>query len=225
MVKGWFSSIKKVVFSCKEAVSLWVFAEMTGYETGALFTVMKKAVFAVITCSVALGGATVGIFTGAIKGQTTETGFLRGAGIGAMAGAITAVQLMVHGEPFSKVALFSSLVNGKVFTEWVTPAVLKAYQWQISALETSFMEISDIYDITGNRGLSQDTIKKLPTQIFHSSQTIRPCHDSSCTICLEDFKNGDFTRILPSCRHSFHLHCIDEWLIRHGSCPICREDV
>uniref|UniRef100_A0A5B6ZLD9 Putative NEP1-interacting protein-like 1 n=1 Tax=Davidia involucrata TaxID=16924 RepID=A0A5B6ZLD9_DAVIN len=201
---------------------------MADYETGALFTVMKKAVFAVITCSIALGGATVGIITGAIKGQTTETGFLRGAGIGAVAGAITAVQLMelmVHGESFSKVALFCSLVNGKVFMEWVTPAVLKAYQWQISTPETSFMEISDIYENTGTRGLSQDSMKKLPTQIFHSSEAMGPCHESSCTICLEDFKNGVFIRILPSCRHTFHLHCIDEWLTRHGSCPICREDV
>lgn len=48
----------------------------------------------------------MGTISGAIKGQTTETGFLRGSGIGAVAGAITAVQLMelrAHGEPFSKV--------------------------------------------------------------------------------------------------------------------------
>lgn len=52
------------------------------------------------------GGATIGTITGAIKGQTTETGLLRGAGVGAVAGAITAVQLLeliVNGEPFSKV--------------------------------------------------------------------------------------------------------------------------
>lgn len=48
----------------------------------------------------------MGTISGAIKGQTTETGFLRGSGIGAVAGAITAVQLLesrAHGEPFSKV--------------------------------------------------------------------------------------------------------------------------
>lgn len=52
------------------------------------------------------GGATVGIITGAIKGQTTETGLLRGAAVGAVTGAITTVQLVeliVNGEPFSKV--------------------------------------------------------------------------------------------------------------------------
>lgn len=28
-------------------------------------------------------------------------------------------------------ALICSLVNGKIFMEWVSPAVLKAYQWQV----------------------------------------------------------------------------------------------
>lgn len=52
------------------------------------------------------GGAMVGIVVGAVKGQTTETGFLHGAGIGAVAGAITAVQLLesaADGESLSKV--------------------------------------------------------------------------------------------------------------------------
>lgn len=31
-----------------------------------------------------------------------------------------------------QVAFICSLVNGKIFMEWVSPAVLKAYQWQVS---------------------------------------------------------------------------------------------
>ncbi|CAL5392841.1 unnamed protein product [Camellia sinensis] len=229
MAKQWFYGIGKAVFRCRKAVSLWVLAKMGGFETGFVFTLMKKALLALLTCSLALGGAGVGTITGAIKGQTTETGFVRGAAIGAVAGAVTAVQLMeltVHdGEPFSKVALLLSLINGKVFMEWVSPAVLKAYQWQISTPESSFSENSDIFDVNGNRGLSQDCINKLPKNKFQSSKTERPCHAINCIICLEDFKNGEYTRMLPSCRHSFHLHCIDGWLNQHGSCPICRKDV
>ena len=48
----------------------------------------------------------MGSIVGAMKGQTTETGFLRGSGVGAVAGAITAVQLLesiTNGEPLSKV--------------------------------------------------------------------------------------------------------------------------
>lgn len=170
----------------------------------------------------------VGIVTGAIKGQTTETGLLRGAAVGAVTGAITTVQLVeliLDGEPFSKVALVCSLVNGKVFMEWVSPAVLKAYLWQVSTVESSLREISDIFDINATKGLSQEVIKKLPKYNFYAVNTCGESQEVTCAICLQDFKDGDSARVLPNCKHSFHTQCIDEWLIRHGSCPICRVEI
>ncbi|PSS06135.1 NEP1-interacting protein [Actinidia chinensis var. chinensis] len=223
---GWFSVIPNMALRCKQAFSRWVFEEnMDGFGSGGgLFKLLKKTVFALLTCSLALGGASVGTISGAIKGQTTETGFLRGAAIGAVAGAITAVQLMeltVHGESFSKAGLFFSVINGKAFREWVSPAVLKAYQWQISSAEASFRDSSDIFEMNGIRGLSQRSIEQLPKFKVHP----RPCQQINCIICLEDLKMGDFRRMLPSCGHSFHSECIDEWLTRNGSCPTCRTDV
>uniref|UniRef100_A0A7C9CVR4 RING-type domain-containing protein n=1 Tax=Opuntia streptacantha TaxID=393608 RepID=A0A7C9CVR4_OPUST len=43
-----------------------------------------------------------------------------------------------------------------------------------------------------------------------------------CPICLEDFKAEDMGLCLVRCRHLFHLHCIDQWLINNASCPTCR---
>merc|ERR1719482_694072 len=43
----------------------------------------------------------------------------------------------------------------------------------------------------------------------------------SCTICIEDFREGDVQRTLP-CFHRFHSHCVDRWLQEHGTCPICK---
>ncbi|GFQ08700.1 nep1-interacting protein 1, partial [Phtheirospermum japonicum] len=177
---------------------------------------------------VCVGGATIGVISGALKGQTTETGILRGVGVGAVAGAITGVQLIelvLNGEPFSKVALICSLVNGKIFMEWVSPAVLKAYQWQISTMETGFREISDIFEVNTDRGLSQDTIQELPSYEFNDAEAVAPCPDTSCAICLQDLKHRESTRLLPNCQHFFHMRCIDEWLTRQGNCPICRKDV
>ena len=43
-----------------------------------------------------------------------------------------------------------------------------------------------------------------------------------CIICFEKLKLNDIKRILPSCNHYFHKECIDNWLIKNSSCPICR---
>uniref|UniRef100_A0A7N1A4X6 RING-type domain-containing protein n=1 Tax=Kalanchoe fedtschenkoi TaxID=63787 RepID=A0A7N1A4X6_KALFE len=43
-----------------------------------------------------------------------------------------------------------------------------------------------------------------------------------CTVCLADYHEEDTLRILPFCGHSFHVTCIDIWLYRHSTCPICR---
>lgn len=69
---------------------------------------------------ISAGGAAIGAITGAIIGQTTETGLSRGFGIGAITGAITGVQLMeliVNGEPFSKVIYTCFGVNQYYFIE------------------------------------------------------------------------------------------------------------
>nr|GMC76454.1 NEP1-interacting protein-like 1 [Ipomoea batatas] len=130
-MKRLFSRIEDLMAKSRGCV-----CDVVGSASRILLMVLNNAVWSLFMCVLALGGATVGIVTGALKGQTTETGLLRGAAVGAVAGAITAVQLfelMLNGEPFSKVALVCSLVDGKVFMDWVCPAVLKAYQWQISA--------------------------------------------------------------------------------------------
>ncbi|KAA3467475.1 NEP1-interacting protein-like 1 [Gossypium australe] len=207
----WFSCITEVPFRCGD----WVFAAMKHLPIGFF-----------------IRGSMVGTVVGAMKGQTTETGFLRGAGIGAVAGAITAVQLLeslVDGESLSKVALLVSLVNGKVFIEWVSPAVLKAYQWQVSSnsVEPTYREISDIYDVNGAKGLSRHCIQRLPLHQFRSSDDIiiKSMEEPCCSICLQGLKEGEMGRNLPRCGHSFHLNCIDEWLSRQGTCPMCREHV
>ncbi|KAK6229727.1 hypothetical protein SCA6_018678 [Theobroma cacao] len=228
MLKEWLPGITEVAFRCGGAVSLWFFAAMRDLGIGFLIGVLKRTVFAAVTCIFALGGAIVGTVVGAMKGQTTETGFFRGAGIGAVAGAITAVQLLeslANGESLSKVALLVSLVNGKVFIEWVSPAVLKAYQWQMNSLESTYREISDIYDVNGAKGLSRSCIQKLPVHEFHPSEMIKSREESSCSICLQELKDGELARNLPRCGHIFHLNCIDEWLSRQGTCPMCREQV
>jgi len=43
-----------------------------------------------------------------------------------------------------------------------------------------------------------------------------------CSICLGEYKEKDVLRIIPTCRHNFHLACLDLWLQKQTTCPICR---
>ncbi|XP_021606805.1 NEP1-interacting protein 2 isoform X3 [Manihot esculenta] len=201
MADRWFTGMVKALLRCQEAVSLWVLAAMEGFVTGIFIGVMKKVIFAAFTCIFALGGAAVGTVIGAMKGQTTETGFFRGSGIGAVSGAITAFQLLesaADGEPLSKP------------DEW------EGVHGMGKSCSAKSLSMAKIYDTSGNGGLSKNCIQKLPQLEFQSN------HQFCCSICLQDLKDGDWIRELPNCGHLFHMDCIDKWLCRNGSCPMCR---
>ena len=43
-----------------------------------------------------------------------------------------------------------------------------------------------------------------------------------CSICLSEYEEKEVLRIIPKCGHSFHLSCIDVWLRKQSTCPVCR---
>ena len=44
-----------------------------------------------------------------------------------------------------------------------------------------------------------------------------------CSICIEEFEDGERLRLLPRCKHAFHTDCILPWLKdRQGCCPLCK---
>jgi len=46
--------------------------------------------------------------------------------------------------------------------------------------------------------------------------------DPSCSVCIEQFEDGDVIKAMPTCQHVFHKDCIVEWLAQHSTCPNCR---
>ena len=48
------------------------------------------------------------------------------------------------------------------------------------------------------------------------------CEDPKCCICLACYEQNDTLRLLD-CNHHMHRQCIDGWLTRHNSCPLCRQ--
>lgn len=70
---------------------------------------------------------------------------------------------------------------------------------------------------------SMDTpaIELCPTTQIGDGRASMP-QDNTCSICLSEYRLKEMVRTIPECKHSFHAHCIEPWLRRNGSCPLCR---
>lgn len=69
-------------------------------------------------------------------------------------------------------------------------------------------------------GLDADSLKALPWTVLRPDDFAGSAEH--CAVCLSEFSPGQQARLLPNCRHSFHVECIDGWLVAHTTCPLCR---
>lgn len=45
--------------------------------------------------------------------------------------------------------------------------------------------------------------------------------EACCAVCLQEFLDSDKLKTLP-CMHRYHANCVDKWLLKHNSCPVCK---
>lgn len=64
-------------------------------------------------------------------------------------------------------------------------------------------------------------VAAIPTLKFNQ-ETFTSIEYTQCVICLADYKEQELLRIMPKCGHTFHLGCIDLWLRKQSTCPVCR---
>ncbi|XP_061357971.1 E3 ubiquitin-protein ligase ATL42-like [Gastrolobium bilobum] len=72
-------------------------------------------------------------------------------------------------------------------------------------------------------GIDKTVIESLPFFRFSSLKGSR--EGLECAVCLSKFEDVEILRLLPKCKHAFHIDCIDHWLEQHSTCPICRNKV
>ncbi|GJX35287.1 E3 ubiquitin protein ligase ATL42-like protein [Tanacetum coccineum] len=69
-------------------------------------------------------------------------------------------------------------------------------------------------------GIDKKAIESLPFFRFSSLKGSK--EGLECVVCLSKFEDSEVLRLLPKCKHAFHMKCIDEWLESHSTCPLCR---
>ncbi|PNX78585.1 NEP1-interacting protein 1-like, partial [Trifolium pratense] len=169
------------------------------WVSGLIISVIIGNIFcAILTFCFAFVGTLLGAMTGALIGQETESGFIRGAAVGAVSGAVFSIEVfecsldLWHSDQSGICCLFylidviSSLLSGRLVRERIGPAMLSAVQSQMGADEMSFYEFQNIFDIGGDRGLSGASVEKIPTISITSDNNFDASGDRvSCSVCLQ----------------------------------------
>lgn len=80
----------------------------------------------------------------------------------------------------------------------------------------------------------QSESRGLAAAVIHSLPKLQFCEvikggsnneNTECAVCLSEFVEGEYLRLLPNCGHAFHATCIDTWFTCHSNCPLCRASV
>ncbi|KAI3903917.1 hypothetical protein MKW92_047360 [Papaver armeniacum] len=74
-------------------------------------------------------------------------------------------------------------------------------------------------------GLDDATIKSYQGILLDEKLQLPNLNDTTCSICLSEYRPTETLKIIPLCNHYFHAKCIDPWLRMHTTCPVCRKSL
>ena len=91
----------------------------------------------------------------------------------------------------------------------------------------AILEFLTLEDLGIPPGLSEASRSALPIVSYHPKTA--ECADigehDTCSICMDKYAEGEPVRLLPTCKHAFHVACLDKWLERATQCPVCRAEL
>lgn len=189
-------------------------------------------------------GAILGALIGGTRAYLRDTSISRGAVAGSVAGGVAGsvlTSLQPHSQPAPNPTpipqpsfnQFLQMVNG---SNNPMQAMMQTMMMDLGGnsgllgnfMNTDGMSYEAMLDMFGDggeaidRSASKEVIDSLPTQLCKvvNLKEGREC----CSVCLEDFKDGDQMKNLP-CNHDYHVGCIDQWLATNATCPVCKASV
>ncbi|KAK4415834.1 RING-H2 finger protein ATL20 [Sesamum alatum] len=90
--------------------------------------------------------------------------------------------------------------------------------------QTAMVTILPLPSTTSNSGLDESKILACTEIIVlsESGETIPSGNNGTCSICLENYCQKETIRLISKCGHCFHATCIQQWLGKNSTCPVCR---
>ncbi|KAM1084220.1 hypothetical protein ACFX13_022926 [Malus domestica] len=71
-----------------------------------------------------------------------------------------------------------------------------------------------------NSGIDRSIVESLP--IFYLGSLRGHKDGLECAVCLTRFDQTEVLRLLPKCKHVFHVECVDTWLDAQSTYPLCK---
>ncbi|XP_050290775.1 RING-H2 finger protein ATL40-like [Quercus robur] len=90
---------------------------------------------------------------------------------------------------------------------------------------TTQVALDEIHSIepTPMRALEPLVVASLPKFMYKQTDQLDHGHEViECSVCLGTIVEEAMVKLLPNCKHMFHVECIDMWLNSNITCPICR---
>ncbi|XP_050378190.1 putative RING-H2 finger protein ATL21B [Argentina anserina] len=91
-----------------------------------------------------------------------------------------------------------------------------------TTVELSNTATNEQPSVVTEAGLDAATIESYPKSQLGESVDLPNPDDKVCSICLTEYEVKDILRSIPECNHYFHAICIDQWLKKNSTCPLCR---
>lgn len=90
---------------------------------------------------------------------------------------------------------------------------------------TTQVALEEIHSIepTPMKALDPLVVASLP-KFMYKATDLQLDHGEviECSVCLSTIVEETMVKLLPNCKHTFHVECIDMWLNSNTTCPICR---
>ncbi|KMZ69769.1 putative Ring finger protein [Zostera marina] len=119
------------------------------------------------------------------------------------------------------VFICARLLCGRIRSAEARAAAAAAAVTTSTAYDLELQSEPDMQERSGNICLEPVVVASLPV-IKYKKGALPSGEDVQCPICLGDYQEKEVLRIMPNCGHDFHLICIDAWLQKQSTCPICR---